>query len=300
MLRLCTSAGSSSPWSIGSPSRLKMRPSVASPTGTVIGPPVSTTSRPRESPSVVSIATARTRSSPRCCWTSHTSRLPPAPALTPSASSSAAAAGRVIVMAWLISGSRSGNTASITTPWISSMRPVLRCAPPEAEPGVGSVAVDASISSLFSWSVWSRLLVVGSPRRRHFLAQSLCAGDYLHDLLRDLCLAGAVHLQRQLGYEFPGVLGRAAHRRHLGAEEACRRLHQRPVDRNLDVVRHEPAQDRLGIGLVVDERARALLLALAILLLLAGDRRLRERQQPLVRDDLAQRRDIRVVDHLHP
>ena len=66
-------SGSGSPRSIGSPSRLKMRPSVTSPTGTVIGPPVSITSMPRASPSVVSIATARTRSSPRCCWTSHTS-----------------------------------------------------------------------------------------------------------------------------------------------------------------------------------------------------------------------------------
>ena len=44
-----------------------MRPSVTLPTGTVIGPPVSTTFMPRASPSVVSMATARTRSSPRCC-----------------------------------------------------------------------------------------------------------------------------------------------------------------------------------------------------------------------------------------
>ena len=49
-----------------------MRPSVTSPTGTVIGPPVSMTSVPRARPSVVSMATARTRSSPRCCWTSQT------------------------------------------------------------------------------------------------------------------------------------------------------------------------------------------------------------------------------------
>ncbi len=31
-----------------------------------------------------------------------------------------------MVIAWLISGSLSGNTTSITTPWISSMRPRLR------------------------------------------------------------------------------------------------------------------------------------------------------------------------------
>ena len=50
-----------------------MRPRVASPTGTVIGPPVSVTTAPRWMPSVASIATARTRSSPRCCCTSQTS-----------------------------------------------------------------------------------------------------------------------------------------------------------------------------------------------------------------------------------
>ena len=65
-----TPSGRGSPRSIGSPRRLKIRPSVMSPTGTVIGAPVSITSTPRASPSVVSIATARTRSSPRCCWTS--------------------------------------------------------------------------------------------------------------------------------------------------------------------------------------------------------------------------------------
>ena len=138
------SSGSSSPRSIGSPSRLKIRPSVASPTGTVIGAPVSITSTPRARPSVVSIATARTRSSPRCCWTSHTSTLSPAPGLMPAASSSVAAAGRAIVIAWLISGRRSGKTASITTPWISSMRPTFRLA---AVPFsvLGSVTVLAGI-----------------------------------------------------------------------------------------------------------------------------------------------------------
>ena len=40
---------------------------------TVIGAPVSWTSTPRASPSVVVIATARTQLLPRCCWTSQTS-----------------------------------------------------------------------------------------------------------------------------------------------------------------------------------------------------------------------------------
>ena len=56
--------------SIGSPSRLKTRPSVALPTGTVTGAPVSTHSMPRTMPSVLPRATQRTRPPPRCCCTS--------------------------------------------------------------------------------------------------------------------------------------------------------------------------------------------------------------------------------------
>ena len=51
-------------------SRSRAAPASASPTGTEIGAPVSTTSMPRARPSVESMATARTRSSPRCCCTS--------------------------------------------------------------------------------------------------------------------------------------------------------------------------------------------------------------------------------------
>ena len=100
--------------STGCPITFQMRPSVVSPTGTEIGPPVSTTSVPRARPSVESIATARTRSSPRCCCTSAT-RV----AVEPS--------GRSIWIstAWRISGRRSGKTASITTPLISMIWPVL-------------------------------------------------------------------------------------------------------------------------------------------------------------------------------
>ena len=61
--------------STGSPSTFQTRPSVTSPTGTEIGAPVSITSVPRAMPSVASIATARTRSSPRCCCTSAIRKL---------------------------------------------------------------------------------------------------------------------------------------------------------------------------------------------------------------------------------
>src|SRR3954469_11504022 len=95
--------------STGSPMTFQMRPSVWSPTGTEIDVPVSVTSVPRERPSVESIATARTRSSPRCCCTS------------------AISSPRSVWMlsAELISGSRLGNTASRTTPLISTMLPLL-------------------------------------------------------------------------------------------------------------------------------------------------------------------------------
>ncbi len=50
--------------STGSPTTLRMRPSVARPTGTVIGRPVSVTLPPRTRPSVPVIATQRTVDSP--------------------------------------------------------------------------------------------------------------------------------------------------------------------------------------------------------------------------------------------
>src|ERR687888_1402211 len=102
--------------SIGSPITFQSRPSVSLPTGTLIGPPVSTTSAPRASPSVESIATARTRSSPRCCWTSAIRLIAGRPSCSGASTRSAV----------LISGSVPGKTASITTPLISTILPTLR------------------------------------------------------------------------------------------------------------------------------------------------------------------------------
>ncbi len=62
--------------STGSPMTFRMRPSVASPTGTEIGAPVSITAWPRTRPSVASMAMVRTVFSPRCWATSSTRRLP--------------------------------------------------------------------------------------------------------------------------------------------------------------------------------------------------------------------------------
>src|SRR5690348_7938808 len=182
---VCTSG----PLSIGSPSRLKMRPRVASPTGTVIGPPVSVTTAPREIPSVASIATARTRSSPRCCCTSQT-RTADSPSLSPPLVS--------IVTAEKISGSLSGKTASMTTPVTCSTRPWL-------------VPLVPLLSAMGSFSDHRIEVAFGCQGR---LAERLGAADDLQDLLRDFGLTGAVHLQRQVADHGLGVLRRVAHRRH--------------------------------------------------------------------------------------
>src|SRR5579884_2463374 len=63
--------------SIGWPVTLNMRPSVASPTGTLIGAPVSVTSAPRSNPSVELRAIARTLDSLRCCATSNVNSTSP-------------------------------------------------------------------------------------------------------------------------------------------------------------------------------------------------------------------------------
>ena len=58
-----------------SPSTLNTWPLVTSPTGTVIGPPVSVTVAPRTSPSVGCMEIARTMLSPMCSATSRVSVL---------------------------------------------------------------------------------------------------------------------------------------------------------------------------------------------------------------------------------
>ena len=101
--------------STGSPTTLSTRPSVAGPTGIVIGLPVSVASTPRRRPSVESIATVRTTFSPRCCSTSST-RLPSPP---PSA-------GLVVRSAAKTGGSSpSGNSTSTTGPRIWTILPLF-------------------------------------------------------------------------------------------------------------------------------------------------------------------------------
>ena len=65
-----------------SPSTLNTCPLVTSPTGTVIGPPVSVTAAPRTRPSVGCMEIARTMLSPRCWSTSRVSVLVSSPSVT--------------------------------------------------------------------------------------------------------------------------------------------------------------------------------------------------------------------------
>ena len=62
--------------SMGFPRTLNIRPSVFSPTGTLIGAPVAIASIPLTRPSVEPMAIHLTVSSPRCCATSTTSSPP--------------------------------------------------------------------------------------------------------------------------------------------------------------------------------------------------------------------------------
>ena len=100
-----------------SPVTFIMRPLICSPTGIEMGAPSALTSSPRRRPSVLSIATVRTVSSPMCCCTSITMRRP---------------SGWVTSKASWIRGS----TSSAARPWVSKatsttgpiiweMRPIL-------------------------------------------------------------------------------------------------------------------------------------------------------------------------------
>mmetsp|Transcript_3318 Transcript_3318/g.7484 ORF Transcript_3318/g.7484 Transcript_3318/m.7484 type:complete len:237 (-) Transcript_3318:25-735(-) len=84
---LCSTNAGASPWmarvcfesmgphsSMGSPMTLMIRPRVSRPTGILMGCPVLSTTWPRNTPSVASMAMVRTVFSPRCCATSRTRR----------------------------------------------------------------------------------------------------------------------------------------------------------------------------------------------------------------------------------
>src|SRR6478735_4014473 len=114
-----------------SPVVLKTLPRVTSPTGTVIGPPVSCTAEPRTRPSVGCREMARTMLSPMCWATSRLMFF-----FSPESST-------VVVSRLYCSGiSPTGNSTSTTGPMMREIRPT----PPATEPAVPSVTV-----AVISW-----------------------------------------------------------------------------------------------------------------------------------------------------
>ena len=165
--------------STGSPMTFSTRPSVPGPTGTEMGPPVSTAFMPRTMPSVGSMLTQRTRFSPRCCSTSTMTSIG-TPLPEPSS---------VMRSALKMGGTAPSNSTSTTGPMIWTTRPTF------------SVAMAPLAASCCCRSF------MPSPRSRH----------HLDDLLGDGGLAYLVHVQGETIDHLARVLGGGVHGRHARA-----------------------------------------------------------------------------------
>src|SRR5580704_11416474 len=221
-LRLLCGIGPAS--STGSPMTFMIRPSVPGPTGTMIGPPVSTTAWPRVRPSVASMAMVRTVFSPRCWATSSTSRT----------ASPLRWSWLVVSSADRMAGRWPSNSTSTTAPITWVMRPV-------ATP-CGSVSAGLVASIVAMCGLGSRLKRLG-------------AGDDLDQLLGDLRLAGSVHDQGQAGDHVAGVAGGVVHSRHLGGVEAGVILEHGGEQLHADVARQQGGEDGFLVRLVLVGRA---------------------------------------------
>src|SRR3954453_22568878 len=217
--RSLTSSSSPSARLRHSPSVLNTCPSVASPTGTVIGPPVSLTCAPRTRPSVGCSEIARTMPSPMC-WATSRERGRVSPARLSSVSSRL-----------YISGIEStGNSMSTTGPMTLAIRPP-----------VPSVAV------LFSSAVAVMSLNSLTVRRWLFgrsvgVGQGVDAADDLADFLGDARLPGLVGDTGVLLDQLFGVVGRGLHRPLPCGQLGGRGLEQREEDPALDVLGQERVQ----------------------------------------------------------
>src|SRR3982074_642404 len=174
-----------------------MRPTVSTPTGTEIGPPVALTGSPRRNPSVASIAMVRTTLSPIAPSTSSTT-MRPLPGLTSRASKSSGC-------------SPGGNSTSTTAPMTWLTRP--------------SLAFFSTFGVCFVLAIWLSSPSIASARRPHRFG----AGNDLHQLGGDACLADLVRVQRERVDQVAGGVGRVLHRDHLGRVLACLVLHPRPA-----------------------------------------------------------------------
>merc|ERR1719487_1480055 len=79
------------------------------------------------------------------------------------------------------------------------------------------------------------------------LTRRVSSRDDLHELLRDLRLAGAVHLLLQAALELLGVVRRGLHRRHARRELRGHGLLQRPEELAVQVERQDRVQELRGL-----------------------------------------------------
>src|SRR3954451_24684019 len=262
----------------GSPSMLNTWPRVTSPTGTLIGPPVSVTVAPRTRPSVGCSEMARTMPSPMCWATSSDKRCDSPPSSNSHSS------------LLYISGIEStGNSMSTTGPMTRAMRP-----PPLSVAPVlfsSTVAVMSLNSLRLAWTRGLGLvrLLAGSVG----VGQRVDAADDLADLLGDARLPGLVGDAGVLLDELLGVVRGGLHRLLPRRELRGRGLEQREEDAALDVLRQQGVQHLLGRRLELVERehlvGRRALLALHDL----------QRQHPHVVRLLDQHRLELGVDQVH-
>src|SRR5216683_7197315 len=245
-IRLGASIGPTS--STGSPVTFISRPSVSSPTGTVIGAPVSITSIPRTRPSVESIEMHRTMLSPRCCATSST-RL----------NGRSSIDGLVTRSALRIDGSEPlENSTSMTLPKIWLIRPV------DCSLIAASFPAGVCLRSLYARR---RLLTLSAPRGLVcsagelgsaalrqvtavlLAAQGFGAADDIHQLPRDSRLARTVHFERQPRDHVRCIVGCTVHRGHARPKLARFGLEQRMEHRVLDVAAQHHGDEFRGARL---------------------------------------------------
>src|SRR3954454_9706075 len=206
-----------------SPRVLKTWPRVASPTGTVIGPPVSLTWAPRTRPSVGCREIARTMPSPMCCATSRESVRVSSPSVSSVSSR--------LYMSGIES---TGNSMSTTGPMTRAIRPPV----PSVAVLVSSAVAVMSLNSLLFVAGFRRWLFAGSVR----VGQGVDATDDLADFLGDARLTGLVGDTGVLLDQLFGVVGRGLHRPLPCGQLGGRGLEQREEDPALDVLGQELVQ----------------------------------------------------------
>src|SRR5210317_642838 len=201
-----------------SPRTLNTLPLVASPTGTVMGPPVSRTSWPRTRPSVGFRAIARTRSSPKCWATSRVKTLVSPPMVMS------------VCSALYIAGSASwGNSTSTTGPVTRATRPV----------------VVAFVVAVFVISLSLSLL------RR---SEGVGAAHDFGNLLGNFSLASVVRQAGVFTDQLVGVVTGRLHRLLASSVFSRRGLQHGGEDSVLDVDRKQGIQNVIGLRLKLIQR----------------------------------------------